>query len=183
MYVYNFKINGGLVLKIIIVFLSLFMLMVFGISVYRIFFTDGKFTINDRIETPDITEISQENYTNILQAVHDDMDSYVGMKIKFTGYVYRVIDFDEKQFVLARDMLIDESNKQSVVVGFLAEYKDASSFEDGTWVEIIGSIEKGKYHNQEMPIIKVIEMKEISIPENPFVSAPSNTYIPTNGLL
>ena len=38
MRVYNIKLNGGLVLKIIIFLLSLFMLIVFLFSVYRIFF-------------------------------------------------------------------------------------------------------------------------------------------------
>lgn len=37
MRVYNIKINGGLALKIIIFLLSLFMLIVFAFSVYRIF--------------------------------------------------------------------------------------------------------------------------------------------------
>ena len=183
MFIYNVKINGGIALKIIIVVLSLFMLIVFGISVYRIFFTSGKFTVNDRHEANEITEIQPENYTNILQAVHDDLDSYVGMKIKFTGYVYRVIDFKDNQFVLARDMFINESQTQSVVVGFLSQYKNARNLKDGEWVEVTGVIEKGKYHNQEIPIIKVTEIQQTSAPESLFVMPPSDTYIPTSGLL
>ena len=183
MFIYNFKISGGLALKLIIIVLSIFMLIVFGISIYRIFFTSGKFVVNDRIEAKEINEIMPENYTNILQAVHDDIDSYIGMKIKFTGYIYRLIDFKENQFVLARDMLINEEKKQSVVVGFLSEYKNANEFGDGEWVEVTGVIEKGKYHNQEIPIMKIKDMKKINMPENAFVRAPSDTYIPTNGLL
>ncbi len=183
MFIYNFKVNGGLVLKIIIVVLSLFMLIVFGISVYKIFFTSGKFIVNDKIESKDVTEIMPENYTNILQAVHDDLNSYIGMKIKFTGYIYRVFDFNDKQFVLARDMIINEENTQSVVVGFLSEYKDANNFKDGVWVELVGTIEKGMYHNEEIPIIKVTEVKEADRPDNIFVMPPNDTYIPTSGLL
>ena len=183
MFIYNFKINGGMALKIIIVLLSIFMLIVFGISVYRIFFTSGKFEVNDRLSANEITEIQPENYTNILQAVHEDLDSYVGMKIKFTGYVYRVIDFKENQFVLARDMFINEEQSQSVVVGFLAQYKDAKNFKDGEWVELTGVIEKGNYHNEEIPIIKVTELLPVTAPENSFVLPPSDTYIPTSGLL
>ena len=183
MFIYNVKINGGIALKIIIVVLSIFMLIVFGISVYRIFFSNSKFEVNDRLSVNEITEIQPENYTNILKAVHDDIDSYVGMKIKFVAYVYRVIDFKENQFVLARDMLINEEQTQSVVVGFLSEYKDASKFKDGEWVEVEGVLEKGKYHNKEIPIIKIVEMKKTSEPENPFVMLPSDTYIPTSGVL
>lgn len=183
MFIYNFKINGGVALKIIIIILSIFMLTVFGISVYRIFFTSGEVKINDTIEPKEVTEIQPENYTNILQAVHNDIDSYAGMKIKFIGYVYRLIDFEEEEFVLARDMFINEEQTQYVVVGFLTQYKNAKDFEDGEWVELTGTIEKGKYHNEEIPIIKVTNIQKTSAPENPFVMPPSSTYIPTSGLL
>lgn len=183
MHIYNIKINGGIVLKMIIVILSLFMLTVFGISIYKIFFASGKFLVNDKIKSKEVIEIQPENYTNILQAVHDEIDSYVGVKIKFTGYVYRIIDFKDNQFVLARDMYINKEKSQSVVVGFLCQYEKANTFESNTWVELTGIIEKGKYHNQDIPIIKVIDLQKASIPENAFVNPPNNTYIPTSGLL
>ena len=183
MFIYNLKINGGMALKLIIVILSIFMLIVFGISVYRIFFTSGKFEVSDRLSAGEITEIQADNYTNILKAVHEDIDSYVGMKIKFTGYVYRLIDFDDKQFVLARDMLINEEGTQSVVVGFLSQYKDAANLKDGEWVEVIGTIEKGKYHNEEIPIINITDMEETAIPTDVYVNPPSDTYVPTSGML
>ena len=182
MFICNLKVNGGLALKIIIVILSIFMLMVFGISIYKIFFTSGKFVVKDNIIAKDITEIQTDNYTNILKAVHDDPDSYIGMKVNFTGYIYRVIDFKNEQFVIARDMFINESKTQSVVVGFLCEYKDASKFLNGTWVNITGTIEMGKYHNEQIPFIKVIELKKTSEPDNSFVMPPSNDYVPTSGI-
>lgn len=183
MFICNLKINGGRALKIIILVLSLFMLFVFGISIYKIFFTSGKFNVNDKLKAKDITELDAKNYTNILQAVHDDIDSYEGMKIKFTGYVYRVFDFSNEQFVIARDMFINEDKNQSVVVGFLCESKDVKEFKDGEWVEIIGTIKKGKYHNSEIPIIKITEIKDTIQPDMPYVMPPSDTYIPTSGLL
>lgn len=182
MFIYNFKINGGRALKIIIVLLSLFMLGVFAISIYRIFFTEGKFLVKDKIQAKEVTEIETENYTNILQAVHDNPESYIGMKITFTGYIYRLIDFKEEQFVIARDMFINESKTQSVVVGFLCQYKNADNFGDGEWVNITGTIEKGKYHNEEIPIVKVTDVQKAIEPENSFVNPPSNTYIPTSGI-
>ena len=182
MFIYNLKVNGGVMLKIIIVILSIFMLGVFGFSIYKIFFTSGKFVVNDKIKKQDITEIQQENYTNILKAVHDNPDSYIGMKVNFIGYIYRVIDFKDNQFVIARDMFINESKTQSVVVGFLCEYKDASKFSNGTWVNITGTIEMGKYHNEQIPFINVIEIKETTEPDNSSVMPPSNDYVPTSGI-
>ena len=182
MFICNFKINGGIALKIIIVVLSLFMFIVFSISIYRIFFTSGKFVVKDKIITKDITEIQGDNYTNILKAVHDDPDSYIGMKVNFTGYIYRVLDFKDEQFVIARDMLINESKTQSVVVGFLCEYKNANDFANGTWVNITGTIEMGKYHNEQIPFINVTDMKVTTEPDNSFVMPPSNDYVPTSGI-
>ena len=136
-----------------------------------------------KLNNKEITEINSDNYANILQAVHDDLDSYVGMKIKITGYIYRLIDFEENQFVIARDMYINKEKTQSVVVGFLTQYKNAKNFKNGEWVELIGVIEKGKYHNEEIPIIKVTELEIVNAPEDSFVIHPSDTYIPTSGLL
>lgn len=183
MFIYNFKINGGIALKIIIILLSLFMLGVFGISIYRIFFSSGKFVVNDRMTAKDITQIDSKNYTNILKTVHDNPDSYIGMKIKITGYIYRLFDFEEEQFVIARDMFINEEKSQTVVVGFLCQYKNAQNFKDGVWVNLKGTIERGKYHNEEIPIIKVNEMQETAVPEETFVFPPEDTYIPTSGIL
>lgn len=183
MFIYNLKVNGGLALKIIIILLSIFMLIVFGVSIYRIFFTSGKFVVKDKIEAKEITEIKPENYINILQAVHENPSSYIGIKIRFVGYLYRVLDFEENQFVLARDMFVNDQKSQTVVVGFLCEYKNATEFIDGEWVELTGIIENGKYHNQEIPIIKVTEMKKTVVPESPYVNAQNNTYITTNGIL
>ena len=183
MFIYNVKINGGRTLKIIIALLTIFILIVFFISIYRIFFASGNFFVKDKYEAKEITEIESENYTNILQAVHDNPHSYIGMKISFVGYMYRVFDFSDEQFVIARDMLINDSKTQSVVVGFLCQYKDADKFDDGTWVNLIGTIELGKYHNEEIPIIKVLDLQKTEEPECPFVNLPDNTYVPTGGLL
>ena len=183
MFIYNLKINGGIALKLIIIILSIFMLIVFGISIYRIFFTSGKFVVGDTVGASEITEISSDNYTNILKSVHENPSSYLRMKIKITGYVYRVLDFNENQFVIARDMYINEEKTQSVVVGFLSEFKNAKNFNDGEWVELTGVIEMGKYHNKDIPILKVTDLNKTSIPENPFVNIPSDTYVPTSGLL
>ena len=182
MFIYNLKVNGGVMLKIIIVILSIFMLGVFGLSIYKIFFTSGKFVVNDKMKKQNITEIQPENYNNILKAVHDDPDSYIGMKVNFIGYIYRVIDFKDNQFVIARDMFINERKTQSVVVGFLCECKDAEKFTDGTWVNITGSIEMGKYHNEQIPFIKITNIKKADEPENSYVMPPSNDYVPTSGM-
>lgn len=129
-----------------------------------------------------VSEISVKNYTNILKTVHENINPYIGKKICFTGYVYRVLDLQENQFVLARDMIIN-SNSQTVVVGFLCEYDEAKNFTDNTWVKVTGEIIKGNYHG-DMPIIKVTEINIVDQPASEeYVYPPDDSYIPTTGVL
>jgi len=181
MFICNVKINGKLWFKILMILMGLIVLGVFALSVYKLFLAKEEVVYtNDSIQHSNITEISPDNYTNILKAVHDDVNSYLNKEIKFSGYVYRVIDFSKTQFVLARDMLVDS---QGYVVGFLCEYDEISNFEDGTWIEITGIISKGKYHNRDIPIIKIKSLKPIEKPASEFVLPPSDTYIPTSAIL
>ena len=113
--------------------------------------------------------------------MHDNIDEYVGTKVNFTGYVYRVLDLKENQFILARDMLIS-SDFQSVIVGFLCECDNAKDFENDTWVEITGQIYKGNYHG-DMPIVKITEINKTNKPNDEYVYPPDESYIPTFGVL
>lgn len=147
-----------------------------AITVYKIIFK------SESNASPDeIYEIPSNNYTNILKSVHDDIDTYVGQNIRFTGYVYRVYDLTENQFVLARDMIVS-SDFQTMVVGFLCTADNAKNFKDGTWVEISGKITKGYYHG-DIPIIEINKIKEITKPKDTLVYPPDNFYIPTSSLL
>lgn len=105
----------------------------------------------------------------------------LGQKISFSGYVYRVYDFSDNQFVLARDMVVS-SNFQTLVVGFLCSYEKAKDFKDGTWVEISGRITKGYYHG-DIPIIEIENIQEIAKPQDILVYPPDDYYIPTSSLL
>ena len=136
-----------------------------------------KTTVSDIIPSPDVAILNNENYTNVLKEVHDNLSTYIGQQISFSGYVYRVADLKDNQFILARDMIINNKN-QTVVVGFLCTYENAKNFANDTWINITGTIEKGDYYG-EIPIIKITKIEEISIPNEPFVGPPSDTYVPT----
>ncbi len=169
MFIYNLKLNKK---KASIIFISLALIIIIGIvlfSIYTIFF---KSTAKSGCDIPSshVIEINENNYTSILKASNNNIDDYIGDKVRVTGYVYRLLDFDENQFVVARDMKINEKG-QSVVVGFLCTSDKASDFEDGTWVEIEGEIIKG-FFNGDIAMLKVISIKESTSPENIFVNPP-----------
>lgn len=179
MFIFNFKINGSKVFKIFFTFVVILLIFVMLFVVFRVFKgsnNNTSFQVKDSTQD-DICEIQPSNYTNILKSVHENIDDYVGMKIKFSGYVYRVLDLNDNQFVLARNMIIS-SNYQSVVVGFLCSLEGAEQYNDGTWVEVTGEIVKGNYHG-DMPILKITNITTINPPNEEFVYPPDDSYIPT----
>lgn len=179
MFVFNFKLKSNQLFKAILIFsfiiaISLFLLAGFKIITELL----GEKTYDEfEIPTPEVADISPENYTNILKEVHENIDTYIGQKISFTGYVYRITDLKENQFILARDMHLDNMT-QTVVVGFLSEYPDIKNFCDNTWVKITGEIKKGYYHGN-IPYLEITELEVVDAPNDPIVRAPSETYVQT----
>lgn len=180
MFVCNVSLNKTKLVKIFFGIVAIILIIFFLFSAYRIFKESMNSRTNDTMPNPDVISVSAENYTNVLKTVHDNLDAYVGKKICFSGYVYRVSDFNEKQFVLARDMIIS-SDLRTLVVGFLCESKQSQSYENGTWVQITGRITKGNYH-EEIPVIEVLEIKKIDKPEDSYVYPPDDSFVPTVNL-
>lgn len=182
MFVHNLKINGKLIFKIVFTILFIIIFIMCTIGIYRIFSNGEKITSDrDDISNNKINVISAGNYTNVLKTVHDDLNTYIGMKIKFTGFVYRLYDFSNDQFVLARQMIIS-SDMQAVVVGFLCHLNEAAKYANGAWVEVEGTITKGDYHG-EIPVIEVQNIQEVKIPSDEYVYPPDETYVPTSATL
>ena len=179
MFVYNVKINGSKVFKIFFAIVIILIICILGVVLFRIF--SGANKAPSCMPQNDVSEISAKNYTNVLKTVHENIDNYVGMKIRFTGYIYRVSDLNDNQFVLARDMIIS-SNSQFLVVGFLCEYKNAKDFPDDTWVTVTGEIQKGDYHG-DMPILMITDISESQKPSEEYVYTPDESYIPTSSVL
>lgn len=179
MFIYNLKINSNKILKIIIVLMLIFIFFIMSFSIYKIFI-GSTFHVKDSQNISEIYEIPVNNYTNVLKCVHDDLDTYIGQNIRFSGYVYRVYDLNDDEFVLARDMVIN-SNFQTLVVGFLCKYEQSKNFTDGTWVNITGQIIKGYYHG-DIPVIDIKEIEEINKPEDEYVYPPDDFYVPTAAL-
>ncbi|MCI8620666.1 MAG: hypothetical protein HFJ50_02315 [Clostridia bacterium] len=176
MFIYNIKLTHGKLFKTLFTLMIIAGIIICIITVNKILFK-SKETINPQ----NSYEIPTNNYTNILKSVHDDLNTYIGQKITYTGYIYRVYDLKEDEFVLARNMIVS-SNFQTVVVGFLCSSENAKNYKDGTWVKITGTITKGYYHG-DIPLIEVEKIEETKMPKDELVYPPDNFYIPTSSLL
>lgn len=182
MFIYNVKINGSKTFKYFFIGITILVIVIVGIVSFKVFHGANNATENSScLPQNKITKLTATNYTNVLKTVHENIDDYVGCQINFTGYVYRVIDLNENEFILARNMIVS-SDFQAVVVGFLCQCDNAKDFKDETWVELTGKIVKGDYHG-DMPIVKVTEIKKVDKPNDEFVYPPDESYIPTSGVL
>ena len=182
MFIYNVKVNGGKIFRYFFTGVILLIIIIVGIVSFKLFRGANNSTKDSScIPQNKIAQITAQNYTNILKTVHENIDDYVGVQIKFTGYVYRILDLKDNQFVLARNMIVS-SDYQTVVVGFLCECDNAKNFNDNTWVELTGEITKGDYHG-DMPIVKVTQIQKVDTPNEELVYPPSQDYIPTSGVI
>ena len=120
--------------------------------------------------SPHTIVMNKNNYVALLQEIHNNTFDYSGDKIKLSGYIFRLPDFQNNQFVIARNMLISETEYR--VVGFLCEYSGQDVFETDSWVTAEGVITLDYYHGP-IPIIKLTKISHSKMPNNIYVKPPS----------
>lgn len=157
MFVFNLKLNFKKILIICIV----------AILMVALFLEISSMIKNNNANSFDYI-LDNENFTEVLKIVHDNIDDNVGKTIKLSGFVFRLPDFKSNYFVCGRNMILDGDEK---VVGFLCKYNDELSLADSEWVEITGKIIKG-YYSTDMPVIEIISINKITAPANTFVKTP-----------
>ncbi len=181
MFVFNLKLKKSTIAKTLFSILAIICVIISIIALIKMLKTIEKDTTivdSDCLPTNEIALLTESNYTDVLKMVHEDLNTYLGQQISFTGYVYRVPNIKDNEFILARDMYIDSNHLQSVVVGFLCSVENAKDFNNGDWVKITGTIEKGEYFG-EIPILKISNIEKTTAPENKFVEQPDDSYVPT----
>lgn len=115
-------------------------------------------------------ELNENNFTEILQTVHNNIDENIGKTVKLSGFIFKLPDFEDSYFVCGRNMLLDGDEK---VVGFLCTYDEDISLAENEWIEIEGEFVKG-YYVSDMPVIKVNKLTKIPAPANTYVEAPAS---------
>ena len=170
MFILNFKVNGKKIWKIALIILIIMIISLLILVSLKIFNNAKK--NSSSLKEADALEITSEEYTNFLKDCHNNINNYIGKKIKLVGYVYRLPDFGSNEFVIARTMVMD-SNNTAVVVGLFSECEDASKYDTGCWIEVTGTIKKGNY-NGEIPMLEISNIKTVTAPENEFVYLPTD---------
>ena len=98
MFVFNVKINKGRLFKIICIIIIILVVLTLFLSMSKI----AKKIKSNSINANSILEIKSNDYTNFLKDCHDNIDKYVGKRVKISGYIYRMPDFSDNEIVIAR---------------------------------------------------------------------------------
>lgn len=166
MFICNFRFDKKNFLKIFSITLVILAIIIFIISILKIF------NSSKEVSSDSVTNISSSNFTTFLKDAHENISSYVGKRFSISGYVYRMPDFTEDEFVIARTMIINSNqNANAVIVGLLANSSEVRNFKNNDWVSCIGTIKKGTYKG-DMPVLVVDKITKIEVPEDDFVYLP-----------
>lgn len=158
MFVINFKLDyKKILITCIVIALFIATIMEFGTK------TPSN-SVNSNISNYDF-DLTEENYTQILKNIHENIDENLGKTMHLTGFIFKMPDFKENYFVCGRNTI---SNNEDKIAGILCDYQDSKVLIENEWIEISGVITKGNY-NGDMPILKVGSIKKITAPANSFV--------------
>lgn len=131
MFVLNVKFNKKIFIKVFTIVVIILVTTLFIFTIKKVIIPASKnkmlkMNVNaNAINKDDISnnkinnkilEINSNNFTTFLKNCNENIESYVGKTVHISGFVYRLSDFAQNQFVVARLMPIhyeSASNKKS----------------------------------------------------------------------
>jgi putative membrane protein len=122
----------------------------------------------DELQKTSLIKVNEDNFTLVTNQVNIYPEQYVGKEITMLGFVLKEKKFPSNQFGLAR-YVITCCSADAMPDGFICEYKNASHFSEGDWLNIRGNIQLGKYEGNTVPIIKVTSFSKVQEPQNPYI--------------
>ena len=133
---------------------------IFLAGIIELFSKHDYIEVNSNIDSFDYV-ITEENFISTLSLLHDNIDKNLGKRIKLSGFVYTLPDFNDDFFICGRYTVDEDETK---VAGYMCNFDKSISLLENEWVEI-----KGNY-NGEIPVINVDKITKIIAPANMYVS-------------
>jgi putative membrane protein len=121
--------------------------------------------------------VKDDQYTDTLSMIDENLDHLVGRKVEITGFVYRGEHFRPNQLVVAR-FVVSCCIADASVYGLLAERNDLAKYKKDTWVKVTGILSKEKYEGNILPMLKVEDIQVVPRPKNPYVYEKYNQLEP-----
>lgn len=117
-------------------------------------FTEHYAKYAKQIYKSDLIRVKEDLFLETLTTVDLYIDRFIGKKMELTGFVYRQEEMKNNQFVVGR-FSIQCCSADAAPFGVLVEYDRASAFADDSWVTVTGTIQKTKYNDMDIMVLKV----------------------------
>ncbi|MTB64509.1 TIGR03943 family protein [Streptococcus sp. zg-86] len=124
--------------------------------------------VAERYLNQETIRVTSENYMEVMEAIYDYPNEFVGKTIEMVGFVYNDPDNANQQFLFRFGII--HCIADSGVYGLLSTGQD-TQFQDNTWVAAKGIIQLS-YHSslqQALPTLELTECVKIEQPKNPYV--------------
>lgn len=121
-----------------------------------------------KLEESEMIQMNDGIYSSYVEAMNMNPKDFEGRKIKVRGFVYKEEGLEENQLVLSR-FLITHCIADASIAGLIAEFNQASEYEQDTWLEIEGILEVTTYNGIELPLIKAKKWTVIKEPDEPYI--------------
>ncbi|MED4603368.1 TIGR03943 family protein [Paenibacillus validus] len=121
-----------------------------------------------KLYASDQITVQEEWFIETLTSVDLYLDAFIGKKMQLTGFVYRQEDMKDNQFVIGR-FSIQCCSADAAPFGVLAEYDRAKTFAADTWVTVTGTLEKTKFNDVEIMVLKVEKVAKAEPAKTPYV--------------
>lgn len=116
----------------------------------------------------DLIQIREELYIESLTTVDLYLDRFLGKKLELTGFVYRSEEMKSNQFVVGR-FAMQCCSADASPFGVLVEYDRAQMYADDAWVTVTGKIEKTKFGDIDVMVLKVEKVVKAEPAKNQYV--------------
>ncbi|MDF9408864.1 MAG: hypothetical protein A4E52_01981 [Pelotomaculum sp. PtaB.Bin013] len=122
----------------------------------------------DELHKTSLINVTEDNFSLVTNEVNMYPEQYAGKEITMIGFVLKEQKFTTDQFGLVR-YVITCCSADAMPDGFMCEYKNASNFREGDWLNIRGTIQLGKYEGNTIPVIRITAFSKAQEPQNPYI--------------
>ncbi|ABK61432.1 MULTISPECIES: TIGR03943 family putative permease subunit [Clostridium] len=107
---------------------------------------------------------SDDNYATLVFDIQNNIKKYKGVNISINGCVYKDSTFKDNEFAVGR-LMISCCVADAELVGLTCVYSNANNIKVNSWIKVEGILE----YKNNVPIVKVRNIKTISKPENVYI--------------
>lgn len=120
-----------------------------------------------------IINLDKHTYASYLNTVMNNPHLFKGKPIQLEGFVLKDETLNDNHWVLAR-FLVTHCVADASVLGVLVELNQNEQLLENTWIRVQGIIQVNKHHGSSVPVIKVVNWKQIEQLRDPYIYPGKN---------